>query len=374
MHPTFRRMLGAVTVLVLAATGAGGCSGGGHDAAPADPDTQTPSASASTPASFASVVTAVEDRVAVYDGIATGIIVVVRVGDRTRAVTDGLSRVEGKKPIAAGQTFPVASITKPMVATLVLQLVHEGRLALGDDLRGMLPALAGLDTPITLEQVLSHRSGLLRDLPTAQVLRLGPGATAELVEAAARHGLEFAPGTDGRYSNLGFAALGLLVEKVLDQPLGEALAERVFEPAGMDDSALGTAPDIQGYDRGKPVRNYYLEYLPGAGSVVATAGDLDAFFHALWAGRLLPDDLVTSMRESRGQVQIGIGFRPDYGLGLIRWHVSCGTAIGHSGRIGGFTDEAWTLEGHDRSVVVSVNDQDADSIARGIVETALCGG
>ena len=56
----------------------------------------------------------------------------------------------------------------------------------------------------------------------------------------------------------------------------------------------------------------------------------------------------------------------------MHYDVSCGVALGHSGRIGGFTNEAWTLEGEDRSTVVTVNDQNADDIARSMVEIALC--
>lgn len=319
---------------------------------------------------LAQVVAAVEDRIAVYDGIATGVTALVRIGDETKVVTAGLADTSTDERSESGQTFPIASVTKPMTTTLVLQLVEEGKLALDDGIVGLLPELKGADPTLTVEQLLSHRGGL-RETSEADVERVGFD-TADLVRASAGHPPEFAPGTQGVYSNVGFAALGLLVERILDQPLSTAFEERIFTPAHMDSSSLGGTPDVQGYANGKPVKNYYLNFLPAAGSVVATVGDVDAFFSALWSGRLLPDDVVADMQESRGAVLVDRNWRPDYGLGLFRWRVSCGTAIGHSGRLDGFTIEAWTLEGQERSVVVAVNDDRADDIARGIVQPALC--
>ena len=162
------------------------------------------------------------------------------------------------------------------------------------------------------------------------------------------------------------------MERVLDQPLAEVMEERIFTPTDMTSSSLFGRPDVQGYTDNEPVKNYYLELHPAAGSVVSTVADVDAFFGALWKGELVGPDLVTDMREPRGPVTIGPYWRPDYGLGLIHYDVSCGVALGHSGRIGGFTVEAWTLEKGERSTVVAVNDQNADDIARGVVEIALC--
>ena len=362
----------ALASLVLA----GGCSDPTSGPGPATPQS-TPepaaassSAASSSAASIGAVRDSLVERLAVYDGIVTGAIALARVGDETAIVTHGRA-VRGREEMAADGTWPIASITKMMTATLVLQLVEEGRIALGDDVRNWLPELDGAG-PITVEQLLSHRSGLLRDPALGAIERVGFANTAGILELAGERGPQYAAGSEGQYSNIGFAGLGVLAERVLDQPLGEALRERIFEPAGMSSSTLGGRPSIQGYDP-KPVTNYYLEYVPGAGSVVSTVADVDAFMRALWAGDLLDPELVADMRESRGLVQLNPFRRVDYGLGVMHDKVTCGAIVGHSGRIGGFTDEAWTLEDGSRSVVVTANDQEADSSVRSIVETALCG-
>jgi D-alanyl-D-alanine carboxypeptidase len=163
-----------------------------------------------------------------------------------------------------------------------------------------------------------------------------------------------------------------MVERVLDQPLAKVMEQRIFRPSGMTSSSLFGQPDVQGYVDNTPVEDYYLQLHPAAGSVVSTVGDVHAFFRSLWGGKLVGAQVVADMQESRGQVLVGQYWRPDYGLGLIHYEVGCGVALGHSGRIGGFTVEAWTLQDSDRSTVVMVNDQGADDIARGIVEIALC--
>lgn len=361
------REVAALTV-VIATHGLVGCDG----SADRDRSPEREGAPSATPmADFDSVLAAVEERMAVYDDLTTGVIALVRVGGRTEVVTDGRADVAARRPTRPSMTFPIASITKPMIATLVLQLVDEGMVRLDDPVSSWVPELDAVRPTITVQQLLSHRGGL-REVSDADIDRVGFD-TADLVAASARHP-DFPSGAKGVYSNVGFGALGLLVERVLRQPLAEALADRIFAPAGMDASSLGGAPDVRGYFDGRPVEDYFLQLLPAAGSVVASAGDVDRFFRSLWAGELVPDGLVSEMRRSHGSVRIGERWRPDYGLGLIRYDVSCGTAIGHSGRIGGFTDEAWTLESEDRSTVLTVNDQNADSIARSIVETALCGG
>lgn len=331
-----------------------------------------PDLATTTPAGFGEVRDAVAARVAMYDGVVPGLIALVRVGEESEVLTGGLAEVDADRPTAPGMTFPIASITKPMTAALVLQLADEGRLALDDRASRWLPELRGPAAAITVEQLLGHRGGLAEvDLDRVEQVGWDPAA---LLELSVGDGPAFAPGDRGVYSNEGYAALGLLVERVLGRPLAEAFEQRVFEPAGMRTASLGGRPDVQGYTDGRPVRDYLLEYAPAAGSVVASAGDVDAFFRALWGGELVPPDAVEDMRTSRGQVRVDRFWQTDYGLGLMRETVTCGTMLGHTGGIIGFTLQAWTLEDGSRSTVVAVNDNGAADVIRSVVEGALCGG
>ena len=319
--------------------------------------------------SLEDVAAGVADKAEAYGPVSTGMIVLVRVGDQIEVVASGRSDKAHHIPMGADQTFPIASITKPMTAAVVLQLVAEGRLALDEPVQPWLPELAAVRTPITVEQLLSHRSGL-PDATNADIMRLGFGSKPHLREAAA-DGVDFRPGTDGSYDNLGYAALGLLIERVLNQSLAAAFQERIFEPAGMTTASLGGDPEVVGYVGNRDTDALLgLELFPAAGSVVASVGDVDAFFQSLWAGDLIDADSLAQMQDGRGSV----GFWwDDYGLGLAQAHFPCGDAFGHGGRISGFTNETWTLKSEERAVVVMVNDDLNDSVAHSLVQEALCG-
>ena len=308
------------------------------------------------------------DKANVFGPVSTGMIVLVRVGEQIEVVTSGRSDKARRSPMRAGQTFPIASITKPMTAVVVLQLVQEGRLALDEPVQSWLPELAAVRTPITVEQLLSHRSGL-PDATNADIKKLGFKTEPHLREAAA-DGVDFRPGTDGSYDNLGYAALGLLVERVLDRPLAAVFQERIFDAAGMTTASLEGDPDVVGYVGNRDSTSMLgLELFPAAGSVVASVGDVEAFFQSLWAGDLVDANSLALMRLGRGPV----GFWwDDYGLGLAQAHFPCGDAFGHGGRIAGFTNETWTLKSEERSVVVMVNDDLNDTVALGMVQEALC--
>ncbi len=362
-------MIGAARASLVAAAVAGSmvlgsCTSDDPTAVPSRASGSAGVSASPTPAAIGDVVAAVEERVDSYEGVSTGIIALVRVDDGVEVVTSGRADVRRTAPVKADDTFPVASLTKSMTAALVLQQVEEGRLRLDDRVRRWLPEMR---TPVTVEQLLSHRSGL-SDTTEADLERLGTDGTA-LLEASVARGPDFAPGSTGSYSNLGYAALGLVLERMLDRPLTELLERRIFGPAGMSSASLGGVPDVHGYVGRRDVAgDYLLDLHPAAGSVVASAGDVDAFYQALWSGKLLDEDTVADMAAPRGPV----GLWSDYGLGLAHRKVRCGIALGHGGRIIGFAIEAWTLPGSGRSVVAMVNDQGSDSIAIGVAESALC--
>lgn len=339
-----------------------GCSTDGSSVTP-----EPTSATSATPSGLDSAVAAVEERVEVYDEIATGVIALVRVGTQTEVVTAGEARLRPHVAMDADMRFPLASITKSMTATVIMQLVEDGRLALDDPVDRWVPELRDVAQTITIEHLLAHRSGL-EHATDREMQQLGTDSS-RLLRTVASRALRFDPGTRGSYSNEGYVALGLVAERILGQPFGEVLDTRVFEPAGMGSSSLFGRPDVHGYDGRQDVSDqFFLRWVPGAGSVVATAEDVDAFYQALWSGRFVGDDVVAQMRTLRGYV----GGWSDYGFGLARERFSCGSAMGHSGRLSGISTEAWTLDDEDRSTVVLVNDQRSD-VAGIIVDAALCG-
>src|SRR6266545_8025328 len=94
---------------------------------------------------------------------APGAILFVRDGNRTVRVTAGLGNVARKTPMRSGDHFKIASLTKSYTATVVLQLVGEGKLSLRDSVEQRLPGLVPNGNKITIRQLLNHTSGLAED-------------------------------------------------------------------------------------------------------------------------------------------------------------------------------------------------------------------
>jgi CubicO group peptidase (beta-lactamase class C family) len=130
--------------------------------------------------------------------------------------------------------FFLASVTKPIVATAVMQLVDEGRLSIHDPICRYVPEFGGPDrNPITVWHVLTHTSGL-PDMD--MMLYLKKRLTAE--QALARVCAEtptFEPGSRYSYASDSFYLLAAIISRLTGQPFAEALRRRVLAPVGADD-------------------------------------------------------------------------------------------------------------------------------------------
>lgn len=148
-------------------------------------------------------------------------------------------RVFGKAA-NADAIFLLASITKPMTTTAVMLLSDRGELQLSDRVVKFIPEFADGDRKgITIEQLLTHTSGLPDQLPENKDLRQRHAPMADFVHGAVRTPLLFPPGTQYHYQSMGLLLAAEIVERLTKTPLREFLAQEVFAPLGMTRSALG---------------------------------------------------------------------------------------------------------------------------------------
>ncbi|MGK5729516.1 serine hydrolase domain-containing protein [Streptomyces sp. URMC 124] len=241
----------------------------------------------------------------------------VRVGDQRWSGASGMRDVRTKQPARPGDRYRVASVTKSMVATVVMQLADEGRLKLDDPVAKHLPGVLPYKEPITLKQLLNHTSGIpdyFGDLyPTGsldehQKNRFRYFAPRTLVENAVKKPLADTTGPELPYSNTNYALLGLVVEKVTGKSLGSELTRRVFRPAGMRDTSYPTVtpflngPHVNGYIKPEngplfDATDYTPSVWGAAAAVVSTNADLNRFFRALSDGTLLSPARLAEMRQ-----------------------------------------------------------------------------
>ncbi|WP_290055826.1 serine hydrolase domain-containing protein [Amycolatopsis solani] len=308
--------------------------------------TAAPAFAATTP------VQASLDVLTAQDGV-PGAAAVVQDGSRTRVTRSGTGDVTTGKPFPRNGSFRAGSVTKTFVATIVLQLVGEGRVKLDAPVERYLPGLLP-DRRITVRQLLQHTSGLYNytedlDLSDPEVLRHRGAEPAELVAMALKHPALFPPGTSWSYSNTNYIVAGMLAERVTGHPLDASIAHRITRPLGLHDTYLPRrgdeklpAPHAVGY---APIGGKLVDFSDfdatiagAAGGLISTPADLDRFYGALLGGRLLrPAELAEMRRTVPADLGVpGAG----YGLGLGSIPVSCGEFWGHQGGIIGFTNLA----------------------------------
>jgi D-alanyl-D-alanine carboxypeptidase len=276
--------------------------------------------------------------------------------DGERSVVAAGEAEIGGRAARPDDRFWVGSITKSFVAVVVMQLVAEHKLALGDRLDKLLPGRFRDGRRIRLAHLLNHTSGI------PDYMGLDPWRTAvtrypravipqrSLISAAAALPLEFRPGSRASYSNTNYLVLAEIVRRATGRPLAAQLRDRLFEPLALRATsyragrrAIGLS-ELHGYDvASTPPTDVSLHGLGGPwadGAIVSNARDLATFFGALLRGRLVPPRLLARMQEtlpgSHGE-----------GMGLYRLPSPCGRVFyGHTGGTPGYvTFAAGTRDG-----------------------------
>jgi D-alanyl-D-alanine carboxypeptidase len=259
------------------------------------------------------------------------------------------------RPMQPGLHYRVGSVTKPLVATVVLQLVGEGRLSLQDTVARWLPGILPYGDQVTIRQLLNHTSGVpdygaepLQTLFGSFQGRFRVWTPQQLVALVADQPPLFAPGTSWSFSNTNYVLAGLIVEAATGHTLGQELARRIFGPLGLRDTFFPVdspgipSPSSRGYSlplgaEEGPLLDFTV-YNPSQfwaeGNLISTLADLTRFFRALLGGRLLPPGLLAEMTTPVPTGQPGMG----YGLGLLVLDTPLGRLIGHDGSIPGFHD------------------------------------
>jgi D-alanyl-D-alanine carboxypeptidase len=314
--------------------------------------------------------------------------------------------------LQANDRFRMGSNTKTITATLVLQLVGQHRLALEDTVEKWLPGAVPNGQNITLRMLLNHTSGLADYAYDPEVLAVMTGNQVEHPTAgqllAIGTGLppEFTPGDGWLYSNTGYVALGLVVEKVTGRTLAELVRLRIAEPLGLRDTYLPTDSTTprriaHGYE---PDAAHLAPILPpglpegfgfvgpnhhdrvnvtaidqswdgAAGAIISTTADWARFDTALMTGKLFPKHLVAEMTTSVETDAADHG----YGLGLEEYRSPCGTVWGHDGALPGYRSDNFTDRSGKRTVsILSTThfglktDPAAGEAEQRLVDAAIC--
>ena len=327
----------------------------------------------------------------VIEAGAPGVLVQVRERGKTRTIVLGVAHDAPRRLIRSDDRFRIGSVTKTFVATVVLQLVAEGRIGLEDTVDEWLPGLVPNGEAITIRQLLAHRSGLFDYVEDDRVFapyEQDPGhvwSPRELVELAVAHPSPFRPGERYAYSSTNYLLLELIVERAAGASLERQLEERIIEPLGLEGTSFEPGVVSGAYIHGhRPPSHHGIVTGPprdtsgeaaswtwGAAAIVSTADDVRRFFQALLRGSLLPP---AQLRDMATLVPAG-SLR--YGLGLAVFPTPCGDAWGHTGNAQGTITVAWNTRDASRQVIVVVNAYpltgELEDAVRRLQLSAFCG-
>jgi D-alanyl-D-alanine carboxypeptidase len=282
----------------------------------------------------------------------------------------GFADLQEEVPASADTVYGIGSITKQFTAAAMLRLQEQGRLALDDDIKMYLPGYPTHGQPITIQQILSHTSGIPE--LTAQPSYRDSSDAAVRREAIMREvlslPLDFAPGTQWRYSNSGYVLAGMIIERVTGLSYDTYLTKKLLVPLGLRHTSVcpdrSSASYAHGYEQqtGSWTRAIRLgEPLPlvpagpvdlsiasSAGAGCSTVLELLAWTDALRSGRVVSP---ASYRLMTTPAILADGRTVPYGLGLFLRHFGTHRAIVHEGIIengfvgmlGDFPDDGLTV-------------------------------
>ncbi|WP_410876037.1 serine hydrolase domain-containing protein [Nocardia sp. A7] len=325
------------------------------------------------------------------DNVIPGAVVVVKSpkeGNWTE--TFGTRVIGATDPMSADDYFRIASNTKTMTSTVILQLVQEGKLALEDPIDKYWPGVPNGDR-ITIAQLSEMRSGLYSytfDPQFNAMLDSDPNKVwtpEELLAIAFSHPVNFAPGEKFDYCNTNIILLGLVIEKITKMSAAENFQKRIFEPLGLKHTSLPAAtdhsipdPHPQGYAFGTNVSTIDTYALPPeeqaaalagtlqpsnatdaspswtwtAGAAISTVDDVATYVRALVEGDLLDEKMQRVRMDSIQPIDPAAPDVAGYGLGIVRFGMHL---FGHDGQMPGFM----TFMGHDPAsdltIVVATN-------------------
>ncbi|MCP2247934.1 serine hydrolase domain-containing protein [Lentzea aerocolonigenes] len=265
----------------------------------------------------------------------------------------------------------IGSNTKTFVATVVLQLVAEGRIGLDDPVDDHLPEF-GFDRRITVRMLLQHTSGLFNH--TGEYYEDGTVAPGipwqgkawvdsrfkvhrpeDLVRFALSKPVRFEPGADWSYSNTNYVVARLLIEKVTGRSLAEEVQRLISGPLGLSGTVVPDGQEIpephahayyryddDGEQKTIDVTRHDPSWLSSGGDMISTTQDLRRFITALVGGELLPAPLLAEMLTPHPKVGYGLGvFVQETGSGKVITHN--GGAMGHGALMYSTPDGSKTL-------------------------------
>ncbi|CAN5490286.1 serine hydrolase [soil metagenome] len=292
-----------------------------------------------------------------------------------------------KTPASASTIYRVGSVSKLFTDIALMQLVEQGRVDLDAPVRRYLPDFHPVNpfdnSEITLRQLMTHRSGLVREPPVGHYFDPTSPSISATVASLNKTELIYPPGQKTKYSNAGITVVGEVIEKLTGQPFSISATKAVLDPLGCTSSSFTATKPIQAHLASAKMWTYYGKEFEAptfalgiepAGNLYATVGDLGRFLSMLFAGGQGQNGriLQTKTLESMYQVQFE---KPDtkngFGLGFAVRDFHGHRSVGHNGAVYGFATVLEALPAEKLGVAVVTTKDCANGVAKKLADFAL---
>ncbi|PKV42948.1 CubicO group peptidase (beta-lactamase class C family) [Janthinobacterium sp. 61] len=251
----------------------------------------------------------------------------------------GYADLENRVPATARSSYRLASVTKPMTAVAILQLVEQGKVDLDAPVQTYVPYFPVKPFPVTVRQLLGHLGGIdaYRNSQVEQHFKEHKD-TRQSIAVFEQFDLIAEPGTRFRYTSYGYNLLGAVIEGASGESYGGYMRRHVWGPLGMDATVLDD-PDaviahrVRGYRlAGKELKNSEFVDISSrfsAGGTRASVPDMLAFGRGVHAGKILSAASVAAMVQP---MATRAGRLTHYGMGWEIFPTGGRYAIAHSGQ------------------------------------------
>ena len=298
----------------------------------------------------------------------------------------GFTDPKSKKPATAETVYRVGSVSKLFTDIAVMQLVEQGKLDLDAPVTRYLPNFRPRNSfgkSVTLRQLMSHRSGLVREPPVGHYFDPNEPSLASTIASLNQTALVYAPETRAKYSNAAIAAVGYVLERTEGQPFAKHLKRAVLAPLGLERSSFEPTPEIT-----KDLAKAYMWTIDGrvfeaptfelgispAGSMYTTVTDMGRFMSALFAGgrgsngQMLKPSTLAEMWTPQFAPP---GQKTGYGIGFGLSELENRRTVGHGGAIYGFATTLRAMPDDKLGVVVVTTKDAANAVTNRIANLAL---
>ena len=289
----------------------------------------------------------------------------------------GLANVELNVPARPDTVYKIGSVSKQFIATGIMLLVQDGKISLDDNVGKFLEGTPDTWNPITIRHLLTHTSGIVREAPGFDPLKIQNDA--DVIKTAYSLPRRFTPGEKYEYCNVGYFTLAEIISKVSGKPWPDFLNERVFAPLEMNATRTTNMTELvpnraNGYIwRNGKLQNASIYFaLRPSGALLSTVLDLARWDAALRTEKLLKQSTLEQMWTP---VKLNNGKTHPYGFGWELEPVGGHKQVNHGGSLPGFRSQLARFVDDKVTVVVLTNGDNANaaSIAIGVANFYIPG-